>query len=449
MDALPKQIGRFKVQRLLGSGAMGHVYLGEDPELGRAVAIKTVRAHDVGRDAWTTFQQRFRNEARAAARLHHPSIVQVYDVGEDVAVGSFLVFEYVPGSTLKEILKSQGPLQPEAVLRLAEQVAAALDTAHKHGVIHRDIKPDNLLVTREGQAKLADFGVARVPDAALTREGQFLGTPCYSAPETLKEGKYSVQSDLFSFAAVLYEAITGNRAFPGEDAVGVAHKVLHDEPLPASQVSDQLVSKEVDAVLVAGLSKAPSARFASAAELVAALRSAYLREPESVERRAVRSGGSPAPEEGSWGRYVAGAAAVAGVAAAVALAAAIGSNTAAPADPTSSDEADAQALSENLPSRADPTSVPAASDAGVRDGAVQVAVSGSQGLGQKGDSTLAEMTSHEREEAAKDALARTRLMMRSRRYHAARNALEEARRFDPENPDVAKLSKQLDRLQTP
>ncbi|HJK95655.1 MAG TPA: serine/threonine-protein kinase, partial [Polyangiaceae bacterium LLY-WYZ-14_1] len=234
---IPRTVGRYEIDRLLGAGAMGLVYLGRDPELDRPVAIKTVRDLELEAEAKATFLERFRNEARAAARLHHPAIVQVYDVGEDERLGPFLVFEYVPGSTLKQVIRADGPLDADRLLALAGQVAEAIDIAHAAGIIHRDIKPDNLLLTADGRTKLADFGVARVPNAALTREGQFLGTPCYAAPETLQDARYAEASDLFSFAAVLYEALTGVRAFPGDDAVAVAHKVVHESPLPPSRAS--------------------------------------------------------------------------------------------------------------------------------------------------------------------------------------------------------------------
>ena len=183
---VPQRIGRYTIDRLIGAGAMGNVFLGRDPELDRAVAVKTVRVRDLAAEARQLYLDRFKNEARAAARLHHPNIVAVYDVGEDPDVGPYLVLEYVAGSSLKQLLTSRGPLTPEACVTLADQIGRAIDTAHAAGIIHRDIKPDNLLITPEGRAKLADFGVARVPDAALTREGQFLGTPCYAAPTFLK-----------------------------------------------------------------------------------------------------------------------------------------------------------------------------------------------------------------------------------------------------------------------
>lgn len=277
-EGIPQQIGRYTVDRLLGSGAMGYVFLARDPELGRAVAIKTLRDLQMDNDALDMFVERFRNEARAAARLHHPGIVQVYDVGESEESGPYLVLEYVAGSTLKQLLRSRGPLAPREVVALCRQVAEALDTAHAQGIIHRDIKPDNLLVTEKGESKLADFGVARLPDAALTREGQFLGTPCYAAPETLADGAYSPRSDIFSFGAVMFEVVTGSRAYPGDDAVAVAHKVLHESPPSPQEVAidGASVPKQVAKVLLRSLARDAKDRYDTASNFAQALQAAYI-----------------------------------------------------------------------------------------------------------------------------------------------------------------------------
>ena len=302
-SSIPKQIGRYSIDRLLGSGAMGYVFPGRDPELDRPVAIKTVRDLGMSPDALATFLERFRNEARAAARLHHPNIVAVYDVGEDPTSGPFLVFEYVAGATLKQTLRAQGAFEPEAVCRVADELASAIALAHQNGIIHRDIKPDNVLLTPDGGAKLADFGIARIPNATLTREGQFLGTPCYAAPETLDRGSYGAHSDLFSFAAMLYELISGERAFPGTDAVAVAHKVLHEQPQPLRQAGRGLnIPAGVEAVIMRGLEKNPSARHEHVPAFADALRDAYA--AASLVREPSRSftaggGGGGAFEPGS------------------------------------------------------------------------------------------------------------------------------------------------------
>ncbi|MDH5490706.1 MAG: serine/threonine protein kinase, partial [Myxococcales bacterium] len=295
-EPVPKKIGRYRVDRLLGAGAMGMVYLGRDPDLDRAVAIKTIRHLSIPPEAREHFLERFRNEARAAAQLQHPNIVQVYDMGEDERVGAYLVFEYVAGSTLRQVLRSRVALGGEDLVRLAEEIAAGLEVAHERGIIHRDIKPDNLLVTPTGQSKLGDFGIARVPNAALTREGQFLGTPCYAAPETIDGGAYSIRSDLFSFAAVLYEAASGVRAFPGSDAIVVAHDILHKHPPPPSAVAlAGAIPAALDEVILRGIAKDPEERWLDPREMAEAIR-------EALERSGQIADSSIAPPARAPGR---------------------------------------------------------------------------------------------------------------------------------------------------
>jgi hypothetical protein len=447
-EGIPKRIGRYEIDRLLGSGAMGFVYLGKDPELDRAVAIKTVRDLKIDPDALATFLERFRNEARAAARMHHPNIVQVYDVGEEPGIGPYLVFEYVAGSTLKQILKNRGPLSPAAVIRLAEEVADALSVAHEAGIIHRDIKPDNLLVTPAGQTKLADFGVARVPNAALTREGQFLGTPCYAAPETLARGQYGPTSDLFSFAAVLYEAAGGVRAFPGTDALEVANKVIHDEPAPLREVAlePQRIPKAVEAVIMRGLSKDVATRYGSAIELAEALHDAYLDSgvvsPAELSRPPSRRISTQhAAAHRPKGSLAFWAVLIGGLAVGVAFVFAFDEQAELPADLPDAGidrRLDAGRLRERdaeAPTT-DAGALPLVVDAGVIDTGVDTGAAAASPA----------MTPHEREEAAKDALDRAREAIEDGDADAARGALEDARRFDPGNPDIAELTRRLDAL---
>lgn len=464
---IPRTVGRYEIDRLLGAGAMGLVYLGRDPELDRPVAIKTVRDLELEAEAKATFLERFRNEARAAARLHHPAIVQVYDVGEDERLGPFLVFEYVPGSTLKQVIRADGPLDADRLLALAGQVAEAIDIAHAAGIIHRDIKPDNLLLTADGRTKLADFGVARVPNAALTREGQFLGTPCYAAPETLQDARYAEASDLFSFAAVLYEALTGVRAFPGDDAVAVAHKVVHESPLPPSRAS-RSAPPEADAVLLRGLAKRPADRPASARALVAELAEALADAGRIGRRRAAElTGGATLrdfptrPPRG--GPNLATAAFFLVLLGALGLGAVLVYAFSGPAGRGASELA-ALFGAEPL------------ADAGV-EGAGDAGLGRDAGSGAGGDETLeassdadpadeagadaldpdagvdgdavdagqtpVPLTAHEREEAAKDALSRARRAIAEARWEAAEAALADARRFDPGNPDIDREAEEL------
>jgi serine/threonine protein kinase len=272
MDArevpLPPRIGRYRIERLLGRGAMGRVLLGRDQVLDRDVAVKLLRDDlALEPDQRRALVDRMRHEAKACARVSHPNIVALFDMGEDAALGLYLVFEYAAGTTLKERL-GRGPLPAELVGRVAREVGGALATAHASGVLHRDVKPDNIILTEHG-SKVADFGIARLPESTLTRDGGLLGTPAYSAPECITHGEFSPQSDQFSLAATLYEALSQKRAFPGDDAVTVAQHIQNDEP-PAIATSLGL-DPHVDGVLERALSKDPDARFPSSREFGDAL----------------------------------------------------------------------------------------------------------------------------------------------------------------------------------
>jgi hypothetical protein len=452
LPASPEKIGRYPVTRLLGSGAMGWVYLARDTELERDVAIKVVRLPPGSEHEHDAFLVRFKNEARAVARLRHRSIVAVYDVGNDEAVGPYLVFEYIDGSNLKDILRAKGPLLPEQVVALAEQVGDALDAAHQERIIHRDIKPDNLLVGRDGIIRLADFGVARVPDAALTGEGQFLGTPCYGAPETLRGGEAGPLSDQFSFAAVLYEAASGTRAFPGNDAVAVAHHVIHDEPLAPSRAAQAGANlpTAVDEVLLRGLSKKPGERFDHLSSLVSALRTAYLEAGVlsdyevdatvpallSGSRAPRRTPVAPRPERLKLWPFA--------VALAVGFFAVV---QLAPSAPSSDPGAQLVLVDAGVAEPVDaaleaalvlPSLDDAAADASLDDAgdAELAADSGALDL-------VDNLSTFEREERAKDALDRAQRAIESGQPAAAALALDEAERYDPEHPDIAELRRKL------
>jgi tRNA A-37 threonylcarbamoyl transferase component Bud32 len=258
--ALPTTIGRYEVARVIGSGAMGRVYLAHDPVLDRDVAVKVLRDDlripDDVRDGLTV---RMRHEARAAARVAHPNLVTLHDMGEDPEVGLFLVFEQVVGPTLKERV-AQGPMPAREASELARQLGTALSYAHRAGILHRDVKPENIMLAETG-SKLTDFGIARIPDSTLTHQGGLLGTPAYSAPETFRAGKFSPESDQFSLAASLYEAIAGKRAFPGDDAVSVAGRIAAGPPEPIARATGHSV--HVDEVLARAMAKEPKDRFPS------------------------------------------------------------------------------------------------------------------------------------------------------------------------------------------
>ena len=268
---MPSKIGRYEVERPLGHGAMGQVVLAHDPVLDRTVAIKLLRGDlKIPPEQKASLVKRMRQEARASARVSHPHIVALHDMGDDAELGLYLVFEYAEGTTLKERLES-GALASPAVARLAREVGDALTTAHHAGVLHRDIKPENIILSRTG-AKLADFGIARVPNSTLTRDGGLLGTPAYSSPESIDSGGFSPLSDQFSMAATLYEAIAGVRAFPGEDAVAVATRISTESPRPIARRSG--FDAQVDTALLRAMSKNPHDRFGSCAEFGEALAAA-------------------------------------------------------------------------------------------------------------------------------------------------------------------------------
>ena len=265
---LIEQIGRYTVVRVIGQGAMGRVLLAHDGVLDRQVAIKLLR-DDLGLPSGhlVTLYERMRQEARASARVSHPHIVALYDMGEDAALGLFLVFEYIEGLTLKQRI-TQGPLGPEAIKRLALELGSALAVAHDAGILHRDIKPENVILARTG-AKIADFGIARVPDSTLTRDGKLLGTPAYSAPEAISHGTFSPASDQFSLAATLYEALCLHRAFPGDDAIAVAARITYEEPPGIAALCG--LDQRVDTIFARALSKNPRARFESCEHFAQAL----------------------------------------------------------------------------------------------------------------------------------------------------------------------------------
>jgi serine/threonine protein kinase len=281
---------------------MGRVYLATDPELGRQVAIKVLRLDAAGnaRDAYIA---RFRNEARAAARLQHPNVVTLHDTGIDATLGPYLVYEYVSGQTLRARI-NDGKLDARAVVALARGVGAALDAMHAAGIIHRDVKPDNILIAPDGAVKVTDFGIARVSDVQLTRDGQFLGTPAYASPEAITRGVYTARGDQFSLAAVLYESLCGIRPFPGDDAVAVSYAVANDVPPPPSKWVKDLPAL-VDQCFERALSKKANDRFLSSSEFAATLAAAFRGSAQvsavataPLVRRHQHGGAVPAPVEG-------------------------------------------------------------------------------------------------------------------------------------------------------
>jgi serine/threonine protein kinase len=261
-----RRFGRYEVVAELGRGAMGVVYQARDPQIDRLVAVKTVSLSGQEPDAEKEFRLRFMHEAQAAGRLHHAGIVSIFDVGENPENNDpYIVLEHVAGESLNRILAREKKLPLETALQLTEEIAEALDYAHAQGVIHRDIKPGNILITETGHAKIADFGIAKLNLAHFTLPGRVLGTPAYMAPEQLSGEAADGRSDLFSLGVILYAMTTGHSPFHGNSATTVCFKVANREPLAASALDLDLPG-ELDEVISRAMAKDPEQRYQRGAE---------------------------------------------------------------------------------------------------------------------------------------------------------------------------------------
>jgi eukaryotic-like serine/threonine-protein kinase len=262
-----KRFGRYEIVAELGRGAMGVVYKAQDPQINRLVAVKTVSLSGQEPDEEKEFRLRFNHEAQAAGRLHHPGIVAIFDVGESPENGDpYIVLEYVAGESLNRILSREKKLPLDTALQLVEEVAEALDYAHAQGVIHRDIKPGNILINEDGHAKIADFGIAKLNLAHFTLPGKVLGTPAYMSPEQLSGEGLDGRSDLFSLGVILYAMVTGHSPFQGDSATTVCFKVANREPVEASAL-DMTLPRELDEVISRAMAKNPEERYQRGAEL--------------------------------------------------------------------------------------------------------------------------------------------------------------------------------------
>ncbi|MFL6626449.1 MAG: protein kinase domain-containing protein, partial [Vitreoscilla sp.] len=263
MSDVPKQLGKYQIRRAIGKGAMGIVYEGFDPVIDRVVAIKTIKKDELDAEEAEEHSRRFLIEAKAAGRLNHKNIVGIYDYGEERGL-SFIVMEFVQGKELKSFFAAKHPFSMSQIVRLMGELLDALGYSHSRGVIHRDVKPDNIFVTDDGSVKLGDFGIARIDSTSKTHAGTVLGTPSYMAPEQIRGETADARSDLYAAGVILYQFLVGERPFSG-GMVAVMQKVLMEAPKPPSSHNPS-IPEAIDVVVLKALAKVPTERFTSASE---------------------------------------------------------------------------------------------------------------------------------------------------------------------------------------
>jgi eukaryotic-like serine/threonine-protein kinase len=300
--------GRYELEGIVGRGGMAEVFRARDIRLDRIVGVKTLR-DDLARDQ--TFQARFRREAQSAASLNHPSIVAVYDTGEDMVGGTpvpYIVMEFVDGRTLRDLLRDDRRLLPERAAEITDGVLRALDYSHRHGIVHRDIKPGNVMLTRNGDVKVMDFGIARAvsdAQATMTQTAQVIGTAQYLSPEQARGERVDARSDLYSAGCLLYELLTGRPPFTGDSPVAIAYQHVREAPVPPSQV-DPDVPPWADAIVLKAMEKDPADRYQSAGDMRNDLQRALNGAPVAAPMQ-TQAYGAGTRRMGATGTQVAGA----------------------------------------------------------------------------------------------------------------------------------------------
>ncbi len=268
---IPRFIGKYRIDSVLGTGAMGVVFKGFDPQIEREVAIKTIRPDLMGTEEQTAWTERFAREVRAAARCIHPNVVTIFEFGE-VEGFPFIVMEYCPARPLSDFLMSRKAFEVPSALFVVSQVLAALGAAHSAGIVHRDIKPGNVLLLDSGAVKVTDFGIARLESSTMTAHGAMVGTPSYMSPEQYMGRPVDLRSDLFSTAVLAYELLTGQRPFQGATQAELMYRLLNEEPAALYQ-ANPAVPPGIEAAVLRCLAKVPDMRFQSAGEFAGALAS--------------------------------------------------------------------------------------------------------------------------------------------------------------------------------
>jgi CHASE2 domain-containing sensor protein/predicted Ser/Thr protein kinase len=270
------RFGRYEVEQHLGRGGMGDVYLVRDTLINRKAALKTIRLDtDLDRPRGIEMRQRFYREAQTAGNLTHPNIVTIYDVGEDLGM-SYIVMEFIEGNTLKQLIKNKQRLTLPQIKHVVYNAGMGLDYAHQNGIFHRDVKPDNIMVSKTGIVKVMDFGIARVVESSLTKTGSMIGTPSYMSPEQVQSQKVDARSDVFSLGIILYELLTGKKPFTGDTPSSVMFAVINADPAPPSTI-DAKLHTAWDTILGKALTKEREGRYAKAREFAQAVRDAPVR----------------------------------------------------------------------------------------------------------------------------------------------------------------------------
>jgi len=281
------KLGRYEVLNELGKGAMGIVYLAKDPVIGRMVAIKTIRLGTVSDDdsESSEFRERFIREAQTAGILSHNNIVTIHDIGEDAeSQTSFIAMEYIEGKNLKTLMAEKTRFPYDQVADMIAQVAEAIDYAHRKGIIHRDVKPANIIITADGKVKITDFGIAKIASSNLTTTGQFLGTPNYMSPEQVSGAPVDGRSDIFSLGVVLYELLTKRKPFQGENLTAISYKIVHEEFTPPATLSSD-VPPEFNSIVARAMAKDPWNRYQRGKDFALALHQlrAVLEEQKALQ----------------------------------------------------------------------------------------------------------------------------------------------------------------------
>lgn len=264
-------LGRYELERELGRGAMGVVYLGKDPKIMRKVAIKTMELKQFSSHEAGSIKARFFREAEAAGKLNHPNIVTIFDVGEDGDL-AFIAMDYATGKPLSEWTRAGNLLPVATVCRVIAQVAQAIDYAHRQGVVHRDIKPGNIIYDPDDErVRVTDFGIARIIDSSATRTGTMLGSPSYMSPEQVTQAKVDGRADIFSLGVTMYQLLTGSLPFRGDSLAGVAYQITNKKHKSVRDVRPEL-SMKIARVVNKALQKRADKRFATGEEMASALR---------------------------------------------------------------------------------------------------------------------------------------------------------------------------------